>query len=173
MPNPPPVYIATVPVTITKFLPMTSGVYGADPGTQKQCIQGQCIQATFGAIQTAQPTVFSATGKSITISLPRPYPCLVQLFFVLADTRYVLLGVAFKSPTNPASVGRQDFPGIVINRNPSGGQQQPTESVMLVEETYGGSSTPVSFNYVILVQEVASGNIGVIDPEIETEQTEP
>jgi hypothetical protein len=170
MPNPPPVYIATVPVTIDQFLPMTSGVYGADPATQKQCIQGQCIQATFSPLQTAQPTVFSATGKSITISLPPPYPCLVQLFYVLADPKYVLLGVAFKSPTNPSSVGRQDFPGIVINRNPSGGP--PTESVLLVEETFKGTSSPVSFNYVILVQEVASGNIGVIDPEIETEENE-
>ena len=151
-------YTATVLLTIEKFIPM-SGIYG----------QGQSIVATISPPTDTSPPpypddeVFSGDGESIQVTIPANYPGSVQLTFQLPDPRYVLLGVSFRGPNGGA--GRMEFRTVTINRDPFCSQ-------MTVTDACANKFDQVDFDYVILVQEVATANIGLIDPDIETEVNE-
>lgn len=149
-------YIATVHLEIKKFVPMT-GIYGESPS----------IKALIGSPQDITPgrhaPVFFGDGESITIRIPKDYDGSVQLIYQLPDPRYVLLGAAFKSPQG--GVGREEFRDIQIARDAFG-------SVMTVTDACMDEANDITFSYVIFVQEVSTANIGLIDPEVETESTE-
>jgi hypothetical protein len=116
------------------------------------------IDATL-ALTQGDPGIFSFDGKTLTIKLPSSEQ--IQITYQLPDPRYVLLGIAFNPPTT-GGVGRKEFPLVSLNREAACSQMFVTDMCL---EKYNGTS----FDYVILVQEVASGNIGLIDPDIETE----
>jgi hypothetical protein len=151
-------YSATVLLTIKEFVPMT-GNFAQSPS----------IVATIAPPQDISPPphpdtpVFSGDGQSITITVPKGYLGSVQLVYQLPDPKYVLLGAAFKSPNG--GVGRLEFRSIAVNRDPYGSQ-------MLVTDACAEECNNVEFTYVILIQEVATGNIGLIDPDIDTDPTE-
>ncbi len=84
----------------------------------------------------------------------------VQIDYQLPDPRYVLLGIAF-NPNGPGA-GRQEFPTVTLNRTVAG-------STMSVLDESLPASQGVDYTYVILVQQVATGFIGMIDPDIENE----
>jgi hypothetical protein len=148
-------YSATVLLTIREFVPMT-GVYGQSPSIDAVIAPPQNISPP------PQPTtpVFSGDGQSITITVPRNYSGSVELIYQLPDPRYVLLGAAFKAPNG--DVGRQEFRDITVDRD-------TVNSQMTVTDACDSQFFNVDFSYVILVQEVATGNIGLIDPDVETE----
>lgn len=151
-------YSATVLLTIQEFVPMT-GIYGQSPSIVAKIAPPQDISPP---PHPATP-VFSGDGESITITVPKGYLGSVQLIYQLPDPRYVMLGAAFKSPNG--GVGQVEFRGVGVNRDPYGSQMVVIDAC--AEECYG-----IDFSYVILVQEVASGNIGLIDPAIETDIAE-
>ena len=109
------------------------------------------------------PDAFTIHGKNVTIELPQGQQSSVTLTFVLPDPNYVLLGIAFASNTKgSSSLGRTEFPSVAITRNSQG-------SSMVVTDSCDPSQNAVRFNYVIMVQSVNTAEIGIIDPDIETE----
>jgi len=151
-------YSATILVSIKKFVPM-KGIYGHSPS----------ITAVIAPPRDISPPphpkkpVFTGDGQFIKVTVPKNYAGEVELIYQLPDPRYVLLGAAFKSPKG--GVGRMEFRGVALSRDPYGSQ-------MVVTDTCDESSNKINFSYVILVQEVATGNIGLIDPDVETEGSE-
>jgi hypothetical protein len=147
-------YTANVLLGIQKFVSMT-GIFGQSP----------TIVATIApprdtsALPPAKP-VFSGNGETIVVTVPSGYLGSVQLTYQLPDPKYVLLGLAFKGPNG--GVGRLEFRSVAINRDVYGSQLTVTDAC--VNQCVG-----IEYTYVILVQEVASGNIGLIDPGIENE----
>jgi hypothetical protein len=148
-------YTATVLITIDSFVPMT-GIYGQSPSIVARLSPPH---DTSPPPHPATP-VFSGDGESIQITVPKNYPGSVQLTYQLPDPRYVLLGLAFKGPNG--GVGRQEFRNIAIQRDTFGSQLTVTDACL-------SRFNQVDFDYVILVQEAGTGNIGLIDPDIETE----
>jgi hypothetical protein len=151
-------YIALVEIGIEKFVPMT-GVYGESPS----------IVATISPPKDISPPpqpstpVFSGNGEFIKVTVPKDYTGAVQIVYQLQDPRYVLLGAAFKSPTG--GVGETEFREILLERDPASSQMTVTDACL-------PSWDKVNFSYVILVQEASTGNIGLIDPGIETDTNE-
>ena len=134
---------ATLQITINAFNPI-GGIYP--------------INATL-ALTAGDPGIFSLqNGETLMITLPSQQT--VQLTYQLPDPRYVLLGLALGNAKG--SAGRTEFPTITLNRDPNCSQMFVTDSAL---PKFSG----VNFTYVILVQEVATGAIGLIDPDVETE----
>lgn len=151
-------YTATVLLEIQQFVPMT-GSFDDSPS---------CVAVIYPPKDTsARPSpypVFSGDGQSITITVPKGYQGSVLLTYQLPSPEYVLVGVAFKSQA-AAGVGQLEFPIVEILRDPTGGQ-------MTVTDSCANHADETKFAYVILVQHVPSANIGLIDPDIETENGE-
>lgn len=133
---------ATITVTIDAFFPIGS-IYP--------------ISSTL-ALTAGDPQVFNLSDDTLTITVPPSTSVVVN--YVLNDARYVLLGIAF-NPHGPGA-GRQEFPSVTLNRT-------TTNSQMAVTDVSLPAAQGVPYTYVILVQEVATGSIGIIDPDIENE----
>lgn len=116
------------------------------------------------AMTQGDPATFSFDEPTQALTITVPTQELVQIIYQLPDPAYVLLGIAF-NPPKQGCVGRAEFPSVSLNRNPTCSQMFVTDTCL---EAFNG----ISFDYVILVQEVISGDIGLIDPEIETEVEE-
>lgn len=156
-------YTATVLITIAPdgFIPMSGVVQNSES-----------ITAHLGKPQdtsppSPQPATFSGDGESIQITVPTGYQGAVQLTYQLPSARYTLVGIAF-TQANPApnqqlteSFSRIEFPQVIIQRDVTGSQ-------MIVTDECLDQFNNVVFDYVILVQDIETGNIGLIDPEIET-----
>jgi hypothetical protein len=151
-------YTATVLLVIREFVPMT-GVYGQSPS----CLA--LISPPKDTSAEPEPTgeVFSGDGESITITVPKGYAGSVQLTYQLPNPRYVLLGLAFKGAKG--GVGQLEFRSVSIQRDTFGSQLTVTDSCL-------NKFNDVNYDYVILVQEVATANIGLIDPDVQTEENE-
>jgi hypothetical protein len=141
-------YTATVQLTIKTFVPMN--------GVIKDSASIDAIIAPpVNTSPQPQTDVFSGDGQSITITVPKGYIGSVGLTYQLPSSAYVLLGVSFKSLLRGA--GRVEFPGVQIDRDPTGGQMGVLTSC---------DPNSAGYSYVILVQEAATGNIGLIDPVV-------
>lgn len=138
--SPPPT--ATIAVTIGAFYPIGS-IY---PLSYQLALTG------------GDPTIFTLAGGKLTVRVAAGTEVKIQ--YQLADARYVLLGAAFK-PQGPGA-GRQEFPTITLRRTVTG-------STMTVHDASLAASLGVDYTYVILVQEVATGCIGIIDPDLEND----
>lgn len=159
-------YTATVLITIPpdSFVPMSGLVENS-----------KSINALIGAPQdtsppSPQPAIFSGgSGESIQITVPSGYQGSVQLTYQLPDNNYTFVGIAFTEATPAPQAGqmlqestsRLEFPQVIIQRDLASSQ-------MIVTDECLDQFNNVVFDYVILVQHVASGNIGLIDPDIET-----
>lgn len=151
-------YSATVLIAIEKFVPMT-GDFDESPSIIAKIAPPTDISPP----PHPETDVFSGDGESITITIPKGYQGSVQLIYQLPNPQYMLLGAAFKCDST--SVGQVEFPTMAISRDPYG-------STMVVTNACTHSSDGKEYQYVILVQEVASANIGLIDPDIETKEGE-
>lgn len=149
-------YTATVQITINQFMPM-NGIVAESPSIDAT------IAPPVNTSPQPQTEVFSGDGQLIVIKVPAGYEGKVSLTYQLPDPRYVLLGFAFDDPQG--DVGCLQFPGIEIERDPTGGDA--TVICSCDPDFYN-----VDYSYVILVQEVATGNIGLIDPDVEVEINE-
>ena len=146
-------YSAQIEISITQFIP-TNGVIGS----------GNSVSATLSAPQDTSPDpipgMFQGNGQNLLITVPGDYSGQVQLNLFLNSPRYLLIGVAF-TPID-GDVGRTEFPVIANNRT-------PTQSLLTITDTCSPTKNQVNFNYGIVVQQVATGQIGIIDPRVETE----
>lgn len=157
-------YTATVLINILPdgFVPM-SGIVQDSPS-----IKAELGRPHDTSPPSPQPAEFEGDGQSINIIVPAGYQGSVQLTYQLADPRYTLVGIAFTQATSAPtqqlkeSTSRLEFPQVIIQRDLTGSQ-------MIVTDDCLNQFNQVVFDYVILVQEVASGNVGLIDPEVDTE----
>ncbi|MBI2510426.1 MAG: hypothetical protein HYV96_00475 [Opitutae bacterium] len=149
-------YTATVQLTINQFVPM-NGTIAESPSIDAT------IAAPINTSPQPQTPVFSGDGEQIVITVPAGYDGSVCLTYQLPSSDYVLIGFSFVNPNGGA--GRLQFPGVEVERDPTGGQ---ATVICSCDPDYYN----IDYSYVILVQEVATGNIGLIDPEIEIEINE-
>ncbi len=148
-------YTAAIQLAITQFNPIAPG--------------GPCVSATFNPpVVTSPPGDFSVTApgpSSLIVSVPSTYVGAVQLTFQLPDPTFILLGIAVnptRKPEGDLSLGRQEFRTVVVNRDPSGSQMTVTDACL-------ANFVNLDFTYVILVQRVSDGAVGMIDPDIDNE----
>lgn len=137
-----PTPTATIAVTISAFYPI-GAIYP--------------ISAQL-ALTSGNSKAFNYANGKLTITVPVGTE--VQINYQLNDPRFVLLGIAF-NPNGPGA-GRQEFPEVILNRTTNG------SSMSVIDESLA-SFQGVDYTYVILVQEVATGCIGIIDPDIEND----
>lgn len=156
-------YTATVLITIAPdgFVVMTGNV------NNSPSITAHLGKPTDTSPPSPQPAEFSGDGQSIQITVPSGYQGSVQLTYQLPDPRYTLIGIAFTQAT-PAptqqlkeSTSRLEFPQVIVQRDMTGSQ-------MIVTDDCLNQFNQVVFDYVIIVQDIQTGNIGLIDPDVET-----
>lgn len=104
------------------------------------------------------PAIFQLKEGKLTVKVPSGTE--VKIDFHLDDSRYVLLGIALTS--QGPGTDRLQFPTVTIDRTVEG-------SAMSVLDRSLADFNGVVFTYGIFVQDVATGNIGMIDPEFENE----
>jgi hypothetical protein len=150
-------YVAKVVVTITTFVPANY-----NNGQSPSCI------ATLSPPQDISPQpvagTFTQQGNRIVVAVPPGYQDGVQLIYQLADQNHVLLGAMFRGPNG--SAGRLEFNTITLQRSPTSSQMTVTDACLVVDYKK-------VYDYTLIIQEVSSGNIGIIDPEEETDPIEP
>ncbi len=140
--SPAPMPTAVIGVTINAFYPI-GALYSINYDLQ---------------LVSGDPSIFSLEDGTLTITVPVGTE--VQIVYQLNDPRYVLLGIAF-NPNGPG-VGRQEFPTVTLDRTLNG-------STMTVLDESLPAFQGVDYTYVILVQQVVTGFIGIIDPDIEND----
>lgn len=150
-------YTATVQLTIEQFVPM-NGVIAESPSIDA------IVAPPVNTSPQPQTDVFSGDGEHIAIKVPAGYEGKIGITYQLPDPRFVLLGFSFEAPEG-GDPGCLEFPGIEIERDPTGGQ---ATVICSCDPDYNN----IDYSYVILVQEVATGNIGLIDPDVEVEINE-
>jgi len=166
--------------------PSRKSVKSAVAALDKSCLPAGVLTVTvtqfrsLGAITPLQATVSDWTGFKMPagIPMPQPAPTLtltegsivvcsqypVRLIFNMPDSNYVLTGIAWEEVV-PNAVGEKAFPDIYVQR----GSNIP---VPYGPEVVGGSSLtvtdnaqePGNYNYVLLIQDAITGEIGVLDP---------
>lgn len=141
-PPPPPDPTAIIGVTINAFYPI-GAIY---PVSYQFALLG------------GDPRIFTLQKGKLTVRVPIGTE--VKIEYRLADPRYVLLGVAF-NPNGPGA-GRREFPTVTLNRDING-------STMTVLDESLPEFQGIDYTYVILVQQVATGFIGIIDPDLEND----
>jgi hypothetical protein len=118
------------------------------------------------------PKIFQTDGKNLTIILNKAEANdLIELSFRLPSTDYLLIGIAFASSL-ATYVGQVEFPVIDITTCFIPDFPSIPYRRMTVHDDVALTRNDVRFGYIILVQSVATGEIGIIDPDIETELTE-
>ncbi len=140
---------ATINVTITQFRPM-GGVF------------------PISNVMTLVAPVPGVTIRDGTIVVKGTDP--VTLVFKLAGSAYVFVGAAFDANTAGADVGTLEFPSVTINRCPV--SNQPANSLSVVDANLKQNLNK-GYSYVLLVQNAATAEIGLIDPSIINEPREP
>jgi len=145
------IYSATINITNIVFKAM-SGTVGSTP----------CTEATLTLMPqpSGQPEgIFTGNGDNIVVTVPKKDPGTVVLNFKLPDSagQYTLLGLAFLP--SPDGVGINEFPSISLSRSEG-------TSLLAVTDDYLKSDDDITFDYLILIQDTTTGNIGAIDPRI-------
>lgn len=102
------------------------------------------------------PKNITIHGKNITVKGKQPVKLVFHLPNKPAESGYVMLGVAFGANSSNVTVGVHTFPTIKIDRS-------PTESTMTIAD-HPQDVGVQHYDYVILVQSIATGEIGIIDP---------
>jgi len=144
------IYSATINITNIVFKAM-SGNVGSTP----------CTEATLTLMPqpSGQPEgIFTGNGDNIFVTVPEINPGTVVLNFTLDVPQYTLLGLAFK-PSSDDGVGINEFPSISLSRSEG-------TSLLTVTDDYLKSDDDITFDYLILIQDTTTGNIGAIDPRI-------
>jgi hypothetical protein len=146
-------YSAQINITITQFTP-TDGIIGS----------GNSVAATLSEPVNTSPNpvpgTFTGSGQNLTVNVSPQYDGQVQLNLNLSSPHYILIGVAF-TPSS-GRLGRTEFPVIANNRSSH-------QSLLTITDICDPAESNILFNYGIVVQQVSTGQIGIIDPRVETD----
>lgn len=105
-------------------------------------------------------------GNNVTISSDGP----VRLIFNLPDPRYVLIGAAWQADVRDNCVGEKTFPSVLVERDSSAQPWwQPVNSPGSFLTVTDNAQNPGHYEYVLLIQDVSTGEIGMFDPSMENE----
>lgn len=129
---------ATIAVSIDQFRPLGS-VFP--------------ITATYSVL-TASPNIKVKGGYIAIIGSQA-----ATLTFQLTEPGYVFVGATFDAVAAKAQVGTVEFPNITINRTPGG-------NTLSILDANLGKDAGTAYNYILLVQDTSTGDIGLIDPII-------
>lgn len=130
---------ATLTIQIDQFRPL-GGVFP--------------ITATL-ALTAGDPTIFTLVSNELKIRSTQP----TQITFSLPDPGHTLLGVAFDYVGNQVRLGVNEFPTVLVQRGSQGSSLTVTDQ--------GQVQGP--YAYLLLVQSLRTGEIGVIDPSIDND----
>ena len=112
------------------------------------------------------PPTLTLTDNNVTISSTGP----IRLIFNLPDPRYVLLGVAWQADVRDNCVGEKTFPTVFIERDSSAQPWwQPVNSPGSFLTVTDNAQNPGHYEYVLLIQDVSTGEIGMFDPGMDNE----
>ncbi len=129
---------ATLSVTINQFRPL-GGVFP--------------ISYTMSLVQASSG--ITASGADITITSSQP----ANLTFQIATAGYIFVGATVDADTAGTDVGSCEFPDVSITRAASG-------SSLTLDDANLSNDQGTIYNYILLVQNTATGEIGIIDPNI-------
>jgi hypothetical protein len=166
-------YKADVKVTITKFR-RTNGKFGPDKPKTTPYVDAVLSDLVDRSAVRSKTPVFEldkpAPGRDQTllIRVPKDYENGAQVTYQLASRKYVMLGIAFV-PTGGSGneVGQNEFPLVSMNRDDESSEMTITDMCEIRPEQTN------CYVYGILIQEVATGDIGIFDPAIRHEPREP
>jgi len=140
-----PMPVAKFTITINKFRPL-----------------GVAFPISASVVPSPEnPPFITIHDKNITVKGNVPVKLIFQLPNPQRDQGFVLLGVAFAANSSSITVGLHTFPTIIIDRFPDRS-----------EMTIANHPQDVGvqrYDYVILVQSVATGELGIIDPALVNE----
>jgi hypothetical protein len=143
-------YTATVLVQITTFNPIGSGNIVATLSPPTDTSPG------------APTGVFSGSGEQLIVVTPQGYTGGVQVTFQLPDPNYVLVGITARPNQSSSGAARLEFCTITVNRSPDSSQLTVTDACL--PQFYN-----VDFEYLLVVQQLSSNQLGTIDPDEENE----
>lgn len=164
-------YKALVKVTITDFQ-KTNGEFGPDRPSKTPYVQARLSDLRDISAKPAPKPVFWLTDvgddQELHVQVPCGYKDGAMITYQLADSRHVILGIAFApKDTDGKHVGQQEFPLVSMNRDPFSSEMAVVD---MCDDVDGKAS---AFSYGILIQEVVTGNIGIYDPTIINDPPEP
>jgi hypothetical protein len=137
----PAVTTATINVTVNQFRPL-GGVFP--------------ISAVLELDEPAPGITVSDDG-SIVVKSDEP----MTIVFHLTSPDYVFTGAAFSTKSKRTDVGALEFPVVTINRSPNG---TPSGNCLSIVDANEPQNLGKRYNYVLLVQNAATAEIGMIDP---------
>lgn len=166
-------YKADVRVTITKFR-KTDGTFGPDKPKKTPYVDAVLSHLVDRSAVRSKKPIFKldkpVPGKDQTllIRVPKGYENGAQITYQLASKKYVMLGIAFV-PTgkNGNEVGQNEFPLVSMNRDDESSELTIVDMCDVRPEEIN------CYVYGILIQEVATGDIGIYDPRIIHEPIDP
>lgn len=123
------------------------------------------ITAKIGLTPGTEPD-FPVTVDGTNITLEPPAGVSVKLVMRCLQPGYLLLGIAFASDTAISAVGQTTFPDINVRHILSDAGVPVGSELAIIDHPMIPEGEEQVFDYIILVQDVASGEIGIIDPEI-------
>jgi len=94
----------------------------------------------------------------------------VTIVFQLTSPAYLFVGAAFDARSAKPDVGKTEFPLITINRSPTNGL--PANCLAVVDAN-NPKNVDKEYNYVLLVQNTTTAEIGIIDPAMINEPEPP
>lgn len=159
-----PLPTAVIDVTIDQFRPMGGifpcfATFAFAPGQTPVPNDPDSIYFTLEGQPDSQATL-TLDVNNFAVDTPST----VAIVFRLADWNYVFLGIAWASSDN--SVGRLTFPQTSIQNLPPADPLPPSSLMTVVDDPTADANSSGYYRYLILVQNAATGEIGMIDPSI-------
>jgi len=113
----------------------------------------------------ANPKCITIHNEDITIRGKDPVKLIFDLPNPSYDQGFVLLGIGWAANSGTTTVGMHTFPTVTIDRLPTG-------SVMTVAD-HPQDVGIQRYDYVMLVQNIGTGEIGIIDPSMINDPDHP
>jgi hypothetical protein len=111
------------------------------------------ISATYKVVSS--PPNVKIIGGNVIVKSDQP----ATLIFQLTDKNYVFVGATFNANGTTPDVGPTEFPSVTIDRSAAGNK-------LTIIDANDPQNRGKAYSYVLLVQNTATAEIGLIDPQI-------
>jgi hypothetical protein len=127
------------------------------------------IYATFKK-EPGTDKVFTIDEGNIKVTLPKGDTERLDLVFRLQHPDHILVGIAFANGRKRR--GTEEFPVVTLAPPPDANARQGLARLMTIEDAHRLYGNKYHYDFVILVQDLKTGELGVIDPGVETSSEE-